>query len=102
MATIRARKQADGTTRYPAMVRVRRGSTVIHQENKTFTHRSAALTWAKHREVALEDPGALIRVQQGAPTLAALIRWYIDNFESLEVAAEQTGPPGIPGAPCAR
>jgi hypothetical protein len=65
------------------MVRVRKGSSVIHQENKTFTHRSAALTWAKHREVALEDPSALIRVQQGAPTLAALIRWYIDNFESV-------------------
>jgi hypothetical protein len=83
MATIRARKQADGTTRYTAMVRIRKGSTVIHQENRTFTHRSAALTWAKHREVALEDPSALIRVQQGAPTLAELIRWYIDNFESV-------------------
>jgi integrase len=65
------------------MVRVRKGSTVIHQENKTFTHRSAALTWAKHREVALEDPSTLIRVRQGAPTLAALIRWYIDNFEGV-------------------
>jgi integrase len=83
VATIRARKQADGTTRYTAMVRVRKGSTVIHQENKTFTHRSAALTWAKHREVALEDPSPLIRVRQGAPTLAALIRWYIDNFEGV-------------------
>jgi integrase len=83
MATIRARKQADGTTRYTAMVRIRKGSTVIHQENRTFTHRSAALTWAKHREVALEDPSALIRVQQGASTLAELIRWYIDNFESV-------------------
>ena len=28
----------------------------------------------KHREAALEDPSALVRVQQGAPTLAALIR----------------------------
>ena len=83
MATIRARKQADGTTRYTAMVRIRKGSTVIHQENRAFTHRSAALTWARHREVALEDPSALIRVQQGAPTLAELIRWYIDNFESI-------------------
>jgi hypothetical protein len=29
-----------------------------------------------------EDPSAFIRVQQGAMTLAELIRWYIDNFES--------------------
>jgi hypothetical protein len=57
VATIRARKQADGTTRF--------------------------VTWAKHREVALEDPSAFIRLQQGAPTLAALIRWYIENFESV-------------------
>lgn len=63
MATIRAPKQAAGITRYTAMVRIRKGSTVIHQENRTFTHRSAALTWAKDREVALEDPSALIRIR---------------------------------------
>ena len=39
--------------------------------------------WAKHREVALEDPSALVRVQQGAPTVAELIRWYIENFETV-------------------
>jgi hypothetical protein len=65
------------------MVRVRKGSTVLHQENRTFAHRSAALTWAKHREVALEDPSALVRARQGAPTLGELIRWYIDNFENV-------------------
>jgi integrase len=56
---------------------------ILHRESRTFAHRSAALTWAKHREVALEDPGALVREQQGAPTLAELIRWYIDTFETL-------------------
>jgi integrase len=55
----------------------------VHQEARTFAHRAAALTWAKHREVALEDPSALIRVQQGAPTVAELVRWYIDNFETV-------------------
>ena len=58
------------------MVRIRKGAKLIHQENRTFAHRSAALSWAKHREVALENPGALTRVQQGAPTLAELIPWY--------------------------
>jgi len=47
------------------------------------SERCAALSWAKHREVALEDPAALVRVQQGAPTLAELIRWYIDTFETI-------------------
>jgi integrase len=83
MATIKARRQANGATRYTAVVRMRRGTTVLHQESKTFAHRSAAVTWAKHREVELENPSALARVQRGAPTLAELIRWYIDTFETI-------------------
>ncbi|HEX8782692.1 MAG TPA: hypothetical protein VF764_04935, partial [Steroidobacteraceae bacterium] len=59
MATIKARRQAKGTIRYTAVVRLRRGTTVLLQESKTFAHRSAALSWAKHREVMLENPTAL-------------------------------------------
>jgi integrase len=80
MATIRARKQVNGTVRYTAMVRLRRGKTVIHQENKTFAFRAAAFSWAKHREVELEKPGALEQAQQEEFSLAGLIRWYIDSF----------------------
>jgi integrase len=83
MPYIKVRRQSDGSTRYTAIVRLRSGKTIVHQEAKTFAHRSAAVSWAKHREVALEDPSALTRVQQGAPTLAELIRWYIDNFETV-------------------
>jgi hypothetical protein len=83
MATVRARKQSDGSTRYTAIVRIRKGKTIAHQEYKTFAHRTAAVTWAKHREVVLEDPSALKRVQHGAPTLGELIRWYIDTFETV-------------------
>jgi hypothetical protein len=83
MPYIKVRKQADGSTRYTAIVRLRSGKMIVHQEARTFAHRSAAVSWAKHREVALEDPSAVTRVQQGAPTLAELIRWYIDSFESV-------------------
>jgi len=83
MPYIKVRKQSDGSTRYTAIVRLRSGKTIVRQEAKTFAHRSAAVSWAKHREVALEDPDALPRVQQDAPTLAELIRWYIENFESV-------------------
>lgn len=72
MATIKTRKRADGA----------RGK-ILHRENRTFAHRSAALIWAKHREVALEDPAELTRQKQSTPTLAALIRWYIDTFETI-------------------
>jgi integrase len=83
MATIKARKQANGSTRYTAIVRIRCGTTVTHRESRTFTHRTAALSWARHREVALEDPAELVRLRVSTPTLAELIRWYIDTFETI-------------------
>ncbi|MCC6632472.1 MAG: tyrosine-type recombinase/integrase [Gammaproteobacteria bacterium] len=83
MPTIKTRKQADGATRYTAIVRLRRQGKILHRESRTFTHRSAALSWAKHREVALENPAELARLRQSTPTLAELIRWYIDTFETI-------------------
>jgi hypothetical protein len=71
MATIRARKQADGSMRYSAIVRIRKGKQLIHRETKTFSQRSAAEKWAKSREVALEDPAALTKAQQGARSLSS-------------------------------
>jgi hypothetical protein len=53
MPTIKARIQANGITRYTAIVRMRRGAAIIHRESKTFAHRTAALSWARHREVLL-------------------------------------------------
>jgi integrase len=83
MATIKARKQANGSTRYTAIVRIRRGTTIVHRESRTFTHHSAAQSWARHREVALENPAELTRQPQCTATLGQLIRWYIDTFESI-------------------
>lgn len=83
MATIRGRKKADGSTRYTAVIRIRRGKTIVYREYKTFAMRTAATSWARHREVTLEQPGALDKVNHGAPPIAELIRWYIDNFEHI-------------------
>jgi integrase len=83
MPAIKARKQADGSTRYTAVVRIRRQGKVLHQEAKTFAYRSAAERWGKQREVALEDPSALVRAQQPSTKLARLIRWYIDSFQDI-------------------
>src|SRR5438105_2161679 len=83
MAYIKVHKQSDGSTRYTAIVRLRRDKTMVHQEARTFAHRVAASTRAKHREVVLEDRSALARVQHGTPTLAELIRWYSDTFETI-------------------
>lgn len=83
MPTIKVRKQANGTTRYTAIVRLRRHGKILHRESRTFAHHSAALSWAKHREVALEDPAELARPRQSPVTLAELIRWYIDTFATI-------------------
>jgi integrase len=83
MATIRGRKQADGTIRYTAIVRLRQGKTVLHYESKTFSQRSAAGSWAKAREVALQDPNSSLRQNNKPRTLASLIRWYIETFETV-------------------
>ena len=83
MATIKARKQANGSIRYTAIVRKRMGKSIVHREAKTFMHRSAALSWAKHREVQLENLEVLRQAKQSAITLAELVRWYIDTFEAL-------------------
>ncbi|HMN44645.1 MAG TPA: tyrosine-type recombinase/integrase [Povalibacter sp.] len=83
MATIRPRRKSDGTLRYTAQIRLRKGKLVVHSEAKTFMHRAAAEKWAKAREVALESPGELARSQFGEATLKSLIRWYIDDFREL-------------------
>jgi hypothetical protein len=83
MATIRAPRQSDGTIRYAAIVRLRQGKTVLHYESETFSQRSAANSWAKSREVALEEPSSTLRQNNKPRTLASLIRWYIDTFETV-------------------
>lgn len=79
MPHILARKQADGSTRYTAVVRIRRSGKVLYREAKTFAHRSAAERWGKHREVALENPAALVRAKQPSTKLSQLIRWSITS-----------------------
>jgi hypothetical protein len=48
VAAIKARKQASGSTRRTAIIRVRHGTTVLHQESRTFAHRGAALMRRRH------------------------------------------------------
>ncbi len=43
----------------------------------------AAASWAKHREVQLENQAVPGRRRHDPVTLAALIRWYIETFETI-------------------
>ena len=84
MPTIKVRKQADGSTRYTAIVRLRSGKTIVHQEAEDIhaSLRGRELGQAP-RGGARESRRHSRCVQQGAPTLAELIRWYIDTFETI-------------------
>jgi hypothetical protein len=83
MAQLRARRQANGSTRYTTIIRIRKGRALIQQEYRTFAQRSAAASWAKHREVQLENQAVPGRRQHDPITLAALIRWYVETFETI-------------------
>ena len=60
--------------RYTANIRIKKNGVIVHRESKTFELRSAAEKWAKAREVALEDPTALIRVKHGRTRTASTSR----------------------------
>lgn len=85
MATIVARKRADGP-RYTAIIRLYRDGQLLHRESQTFSTNAAAREWARRREVELENPTTLATAISGGDcTLAALIRWYIDTFETISL-----------------
>jgi hypothetical protein len=70
--------------------RLRKGKAVVYREIRTFTLRTAAKSWAKCREVALENPDELARAQEDLGHAEAedyglrkLIRWYIDTFRAI-------------------
>jgi len=63
MATILARRRADGTI----------GEDVL----------AASRSGARAREVELENPAALVRACAGDVPLASLFRWYIDSFQHI-------------------
>ncbi|MFO7189933.1 MAG: site-specific integrase [Pseudomonadota bacterium] len=81
MATIQARKNAKGITRYTAQIRIKRKGVVVHQESRTFPRYAQAEAWAKRREVELAEPGAVNIAKFGNVSIGALIQRYIDEFE---------------------
>ncbi len=64
MATIRARKLADGTVSYTAQIRIKRNGVQVYQESLTFARKQATQAWARKRESELDEPGALERASR--------------------------------------
>lgn len=88
MASIIALQAKDGSKRYRATVRVKRGGAVIHNESKSFRAKSLAVAWATQREFELKHSGSAVRTgfTTDAPNLsvASLIDRYIEEFKDIQ------------------
>jgi integrase len=83
MATIRKREHHDGTVACQAVIRIKIKGLIVYRESKMFWRYRAALSWARRREVELEDPSKLATALAESRLLAQLIRWYIDQFHTI-------------------
>ncbi len=65
MATIRARKKADGTVSCTVLIRLKKKGLLFYQQSQTFACKQAAQAWAKRRETELAEPGVIERANRG-------------------------------------
>jgi integrase len=81
MATIRARKLADGSVSYTAQIRIKRDGVQVYQESQTFARKQAAQAWARKRESELDEPGAIERASRKGATLKEMTERYLVEVE---------------------
>lgn len=81
MATIRARKLADGTVSYTAQIRIKRDGVQVYQESQTFARKQAAQAWARKRETELDEPGAIERASRQGATVKEMNARYLVEVE---------------------
>lgn len=83
MATIRARKLADGTVSYTAQIRIKRDGVQVYQESQTFARKQAAVAWVRRREADLDQPGAIDRANRKGVTVEDMIKQYLAEMEKV-------------------
>lgn len=83
MATIRARKKADGSVSYTVQIRLKNKGALVYQECQTFARKQAAQAWARKRETELAEPGAIERANRKAATVKEMIDRYLIEMEKV-------------------
>jgi integrase len=86
VATIRKRVYGSGQVGYQAVIRLKRGGAIVHQESRAFSRAALAKEWATAREAELQKPGALDALKAPAPAalrLSKLIADYRKDFEKI-------------------
>lgn len=109
MASFTSRKRADGTTGHTAQIRIKRGGIVIHTESQTFNRRQQAELWAKKRESALAEPGALealLNKHEDPPLAKAIERYTLEHRKGMGKTKTQVlrtiSADRIAGLPCSK
>ncbi|NWB30686.1 site-specific integrase [Pseudomonas gingeri] len=88
MATIRARKKADGTVSYTVQIRLKKKGVIVYTEAQTFARKQAAQAWAKRRETELAEPGAIERASRRGHTIKDMIDRYLVESEKARPLGE--------------
>jgi integrase len=83
MATIRARKKADGSVSYTVQIRLKNKGAIVYQECQTFARKQAAMAWARKRETELDQPGAIERANRKGTTVKEMIDRYLLEMEKV-------------------
>jgi integrase len=83
MATIRARKKADGSVSYTVQIRLKNKGSLVYQECQTFARKQAAQAWARKRETELAESGAIERANRKAATVKEMIDRYLSEMEKV-------------------
>lgn len=83
MATIRARKKADGSVSYTVQIRLKNKGALVYQECQTFARKQAAQAWARKRETELAEPGAIERANRKVATVKEMIDRYLTEMERV-------------------
>ena len=83
MATIRARKKADGSVSYTVQIRLKNKGSLVYQECQTFARKQAAQAWARKRETELAESGAIERANRKAATVKEMIDRYLLEMEKV-------------------
>ncbi|AOE78366.1 hypothetical protein A7318_07085 [Pseudomonas lurida] len=59
---------------YTARVRIKRDGVQVYQERQTFARKQAVQVWARKRESALDEPGAIGRASRKDDTVKDMIK----------------------------
>ena len=77
MATVVARKRADGTQAFSCQISIMKDGAIVHRESRTFNDKAMAKSWGEKREIALTKPGGLEAAKIGKEMLSDAIDKYV-------------------------